>query len=107
MDRDGGRCARCGQMFGLCSAHHRQPRGMGGSRAPLSFANLVLLCGSGTSMAGCHQHVESHRSAAYEDGWLVRRGTDPATVPLLLWDGRWVLLAPDAPRYIDVPVMAS
>lgn len=80
--RDQGRCVMCGR--GLVreqrgapwgwSLHHRAPRQMGGStlwwiNLP---ANLVLLCGSGTT--GCHGFVESHREHGEERGFLVRRG---------------------------------
>lgn len=73
MDRAGYRCERCGssdhpQGF---SKHHRLPRRMGGSRNPSLHkpANLIFLCGSGTS--GCHGWVESHREEAREIGYLL------------------------------------
>ncbi len=65
----------------LCSAsrfhelHHRQPRGMGGTKRLdiHSPANLLALCWR------CHhENVEVQRESAYEKGWLVRRGSDPA-----------------------------
>lgn len=79
--RDDGMCRRCGRPGE--SIHHRIPRGMGGSRDPKinSPANLVLVCGHGT--AGCHGHIESHRSEAYLSGWLVHRTEDPESIPLL------------------------
>lgn len=113
LDRAGGCCERC-----LCtlwaedrwvrphSVHHRQPRGAGGtSRAGAnSPANLLLLCGTGTT--GCHGEVEAMRADAYERlGFLVRHPTDPATVPIALpilgrtyltHDGRYSQEAPDA-----------
>ena len=76
------RCERCGTSDALrWSLHHRKPRGMGGSKDPMihSPANILLLCGSGTS--GCHGWVESHREQAYEDGLLVYRNDDPAEIP--------------------------
>jgi hypothetical protein len=40
----------------------------------------------------CHLvRIERNREEAYRNGWLVRHGTDPATVPVLLAVG-WVLL---------------
>lgn len=45
-------------------------------------ANLVVICGSGTT--GCHGRVESQRSEAYADGLLLHDGQDPAAVPVLL-----------------------
>lgn len=90
LGRDGYACARCGQA-GTLNLHHRTPRGMGGSRDPLSAspANLVTLCGSGTT--GCHGWVESHRDQAVTEGWIVLRGTDPATVPVRINGYLWVL----------------
>jgi hypothetical protein len=44
------------------SVHHRRPRMMGGSRNESTYikpANLIVLCGSGTT--GCHGWVESNR----------------------------------------------
>jgi 5-methylcytosine-specific restriction protein A len=72
--------------------HHRRPRRAGGSSDPATNwpSNILLLC------PGCHETVESHRTAAYEAGWLVRAGDDPAAVPVLIWRGtRGVLLTPD------------
>lgn len=90
--RDGG-CFVCGAFAN--NLHHRLARGAGGSKlahvnAP---ANLLLLCGSGTT--GCHGWVESHRAEAYEAGLLVRRNGVllPAEVPVFSrWRGRWFLL---------------
>lgn len=87
-------CERCGERDSDFSVHHRRPRGMGGSRDPLtdSAANLLLLCGSGTT--GCHGWVEANRAAARDLGLLVRQGEDPATVPVQLLRGL-VLLTSD------------
>jgi len=55
---------------------------MGGSKWVLINhpVNLVVLCSS------CHAHVESYRTEAYEDGWLLRSqwggATDPNVIPL-------------------------
>lgn len=64
------------------SFHHRQPRGMGGSRLDTANAayQLLLTCGTGTT--GCHGFIESHRSMSEAEGWLVRHGFDPAVVPV-------------------------
>lgn len=75
--RDLGCCVRCGRHVAHLergrgwSIHHRRPRGTGGTsllwvNLP---ANLVVLCGSGTT--GCHGWIESHRTAAIEAGWLI------------------------------------
>ncbi len=63
--------------------HHRQARGMGGTRKVDRASNLVMLCGSGTT--GCHGWVESHRTQSLADGWLVRQTADPALIPVLRW----------------------
>ena len=60
-----------------------------------AVSSLLLVCGTATTPDGCHQLIESQRALAYTNGWLVRRCTDPATVPVLLHDGRRVLLTDD------------
>lgn len=91
LGRDMGVCVRCGRNDEGLNLHHRTPRGMGGTRDPLSAspANLVTLCGSGTT--GCHGWVESHRDQAVSEGWIVLRGTDPSTVPVRINGYLWVL----------------
>lgn len=85
-----GRCCRCGNDG--WTIQHRQPRGLGGTKDPATNhpSNLLWVCGDG--IQGCHGYMESHRTEAYEHGWLVRHGADPRTTPVLLWDGRMVLL---------------
>jgi len=96
LDRAAGCCELCGRILhdGYAwleehSFHHRQPRGMGGTSndAANSPSNLLLLCGSATTKDGCHAFVESHRRSAEGEGWLVRRPTDPATVPVTVFAG--------------------
>ncbi len=86
--RSGGYCERCGR--GAEQIHHRQPRGMGGTRAPAIHdpANLLHLC------SGCHLWVETNRAAALAAGLLVSRYQDPADVPAHLW-GRWYSVGAD------------
>lgn len=94
-DRDRGCCQRCG-VYCLNWAHsiqHRRPGQMGGDRHRNTPANLVLLCGTATT--GCHQHVESHRTEAYREGWLVRRGHDPARTPVYRFGRSWALPTED------------
>lgn len=88
-ERDGYRCVFCGGV-GQLEVHHRRPRGIGGSLRPDTNQpqNLVSL------HPMCHQSVESCRESAREVGLLVPQGVDPATVPLRLARGRWVLLTP-------------
>jgi hypothetical protein len=84
MLRAGNCCERCGVPVADVpgSVHHRQARGMGGTKDPTTNAapNLALLCGTGTT--GCHGHIESERTEAKKDGWLVSKWEDPETVPL-------------------------
>lgn len=78
--RDRDRCRRCGTYTPGGSLHHRQGRG---GADPHRAANLILLCGSGTT--GCHGHVHSNPSESYESGLMVRRlGVDvPEGVPII------------------------
>lgn len=88
------------------SIHHRAPRQMGGTRDPRynSPSNLLVVCGSGTH--GCHGLIESHRLGAYAAGWLVRRGQDPARMPVVIRGEGLVLLTPDG-RYADPAEVSS
>lgn len=90
MLRSAGRCIRCGTIGH--QIHHRKPRQMGGTRdaAINNPANLVLLSNE------CHSHVESHRKAAYDEGWLVHRRDDPETVPLIDLFGQRFWLTDDS-----------
>lgn len=92
-NRFGGRCCRCGKDG--ATIQHRIPRGLGGTKNPATNypSNLLWVCGDGTR--GCHGHMESYRIEARDNGWLVRHGTDPRAVAVLLWDGRRVLLDDD------------
>lgn len=88
--RANNRCERCTAYAGV-EIHHRRPRAMGGSRDPLtnSPANGVLLC------AWCHRWVESHRTDAMNDGWLLHQGHDPTLVPVLYQGSDWTHLTVD------------
>ena len=74
-----------------------------GSRQPdvNAVSSLLLVCGTATTPDGCHQLIESQRALAYTNGWLVRRPTDPATVPVLIHPGVRVYLTADG-RYTEV-----
>lgn len=98
--RAAGRCETCGGRLGDrrgvdWSAHHRRPRRMGGSSndpAVNQPANVLIVCGSGTT--GCHGRIESHRTRAYQAGWLLRSGEVPRDTPVRLHGG-WRLLGDD------------
>lgn len=92
LERDGQACFRCGGGLhgqrGLdYSIQHRRARGAGGSRRPdtNSVQNGIALCGSATSVGGCHAHVESRREEAREHGWAIRQTDDPLLMPVTHW----------------------
>lgn len=87
LDRAQGCCELCGlllhdgeQWARPHSVHHRRPRRAGGDPRPdtNSPANLLLLCGTGTT--GCHGQVESNRRASLAHGWLLHADASPAEV---------------------------
>lgn len=88
--RFGGRCCRCGRDG--ATIQHRKPRRAGGTRRPEINhpSNLLWVCGTGTT--GCHGHMESYRTEALDNGWLLHDRADAREEPVLLWDGRRVLL---------------
>ena len=114
LEREGGLCLRCGttvvwwpeddarRPVAVCpySIHPRRPRGMGGSVDPLTNhpSNGILLCGTGTT--GCHGWVESHRTQALADGYLIPSSWDPRTTPVRLPSGARVLLELDGYHYL-------
>ena len=79
-------CERCGLWPGI-EAHHRRPRGMGGTnRHSTNYASAGLwLCRT------CHHDIETHRTEAIDKGWLVRQTEEPLDVPVL-YRGTWVRL---------------
>lgn len=99
--RDIGLCVRCGTPDNL-TTHHRKPRGMGGTKDPAinDLANLLTLCGSGTT--GCHGWVEANRAEAKRLGFLVSQWADPAVVPVASWRG-WVLVDGDVVTRVEEP----
>lgn len=109
--RDEGCCAHCGTAITGdrgrdWSVHHRRPRGSGGSSLEWvnRAANLVLLCGSGTT--GCHGWVESHRDDARDAGFLVRlNGVEIAAhVPIIHAIHGRVLLDDDGSVHAGIEV---
>ncbi len=87
--RSGGTCERCGRAQAT-NWHHRVAKGRGGSWCP---SNGLDLCGSGTT--GCHGEVTVSPALAYERGWSVRTGHDPAAIPVWLANRGWHLLRAD------------
>lgn len=89
--RDSSRCVKCGKRIsrgdwyqGRASIHHRRLRShrFCGTDLP---ANLILLCGSGTT--GCHGWCHSHPRQAMEEGLIVSAYKTPSMVPLRSWKG--------------------
>lgn len=107
LERDGMTCLRCGASVehGPRSIHHRQPRGMGGTRSPGAhrLSLLVLVCGSGTT--GCHGEIESWRAQATTLGWLISKfePADPQTIALHLETGEQVWLHDDGTKTVEWP----
>lgn len=58
---------------------------MGGTSNPAAnvMANLVLMCGTGTT--GCHGMAEENPEWAAENGYRVPSWEDPALVPVAHW----------------------
>jgi 5-methylcytosine-specific restriction endonuclease McrA len=85
--RAGMCCEICGVglMWSGGQIHHRQPRGMGGSREPARHQpqNLLFVC------TRCHGEIESNRAHAQECGWLVPQVLNPAEVAVLITGDRW------------------
>lgn len=90
LERDDGRCLRCGGL--AADIHHRRPRGRGGtSDDAISFgpANLVALCRKD------HELVHTRpRDAGYPSGLLVHSWENPEKVPVIL-GGVTIWLRPD------------
>lgn len=80
--RDQQKCVRCGVWIAYGgSRHHRQRRRDGGHLV----ANIVLLCGSGTT--GCHGWAHANPKAARACGLIVRSSVpDVCLVPLEIID---------------------
>jgi len=85
LERDGYCCTHCGvSLYGrYYSLHHRRARKTGGSKRLHTMANLVALCGSGTTAGSCHADVEANRTDSYATGWLVPNGAAPEEWPVL------------------------
>lgn len=85
------KCERCYADFfeNGVSIHHRRPRMMGGSKKPELHqpANLIALCGSGVT--GCHGWVESNRTLAREQGFLIMKVESASDIPFQDKNGKW------------------
>lgn len=81
--RDESRCTRCGRWLPgtPASRHHRKRRSQANKNEVHSPANLIDLCGTGTT--GCHGWVHAHPKEAVESGWLIHANDDPTTTPVV------------------------
>lgn len=102
--RAGYHCELCyTPIAGQASVHHRRPRRMGGTRRSdvNEPANLMLLCGSGTT--GCHGWIESHRKQALADGVILYDRDIPTDHPYRDRHGNWWTLSNDATKHATNP----
>lgn len=87
---------RCGAA--ATNMHHRVNASQGGWWAP---ANILHLCGSGTT--GDHGYYTHEPQLAYDLGISVRRGDDPAKIPVqtITGDLLWLTdrVAPPLPKW--------
>lgn len=90
--RDESCCVRCGAYLlgSPASRHHRKRRSQASRMEVHSPANLIDLCGTGTT--GCHGWVHAHPEEAREYGWLLRSTENPKKTPMLHALYGWVLL---------------
>lgn len=88
--RSGGICEVCGRQPSR-EFQHRKAQVHGGE---YSAVNGLDVCGHG-NYDGCHGHIHQHPAIAYEQGWSVRSGHDPATRPVWLAGRGLVLLRAD------------
>lgn len=91
--RDEGQCVGCGRTVAILqgrtytptaqfSLQHRLARGMGGRSVDNTPANLVVMCGTGTT--GCHGRTEREPDWARERGYRVDSWDSPRTVPVVV-----------------------
>jgi 5-methylcytosine-specific restriction endonuclease McrA len=71
-------CERCGIYADTLDASHRLPQSASSVRNKDRHrpSALMLLCRT------CHGDAHAHPTIAYAAGWFVRRGEDPAAVPV-------------------------
>jgi hypothetical protein len=87
--RCGGYCEKCGMPMRAndWAAHHRLLRAHGGAH---ELSNLMAVhhhCHNGDTLS-----IHLSPKYAYQVGFLVHNGHDPAQVPLQLPGGSWALL---------------
>lgn len=100
-ERGLGKCQVDGRNPGV-HAHHRRPRGKGGSSAEDTnlSPNGLWLC------ARCHDWIESHRAVALDLGLLVAQGKSPLHQPawlILPYGASWWSLTRTGPFRLYLP----
>lgn len=87
MERSQGRCELCGRQGD--GVHHRLKRSAGGTWSP---ANLLRLCGSGTTR--CHGHIEAEPVLSQELGlWTPRHEDEGGPMlchPIMFTPAWWI-----------------
>jgi len=78
-------CEKCGRENRRLTPHHRKLLSQGGYDGA---DNLASLCSQDHDW--CHEHPVEAMAA----GWIVPSYENPATYPMLLFDGRRVILTP-------------
>lgn len=85
-------------------AHHRRPKGMGGTSRPDTDTLSNLLALAPDTHNGGPGSVHARRGWSEENGYLLPQSTPLAVSwPVLLFGHRWVYLLNQAPWYQDVP----
>jgi hypothetical protein len=104
VDRDGPTCRRCHRNLVdiPASKHHRKKRRfLDADRV----ANIVILCGTGTT--GCHGWCHSEPAAAHDAGWVCWSWETPAERPLHDLYGGVLMLLDDGTAITDPPIPES
>ncbi len=81
LKRSNGKCEVCGWFKPDLQAHHRRPRGSGGTSLEWvnSPANLLIACSQ------CHAKIESQREWAKANGYLLSLHSRDASRPVRYW----------------------
>lgn len=88
LDRDGG-CLHCGDVE-TAVPHHRQNRGMGGSKARDVPSNIITLC---AAVNGLLEASAAWATIGRENGWKLVSGDSAASRPVFDANvGAWFIL---------------
>jgi 5-methylcytosine-specific restriction protein A len=102
--RADGFCEFCGgEETEAMQAHHRRPRGMGGSKD-----EATGMPSNGLWMHyECHRTVEQNREHAIATGFIVQQHRDPKTIPVLTPGTMGVILDDDGNSRLAEPAELS